>query len=51
MCLTIMAYRYALIEGLNYLPEKEDLAAIPVETEVPETGSFTCSNDLYNPHT
>ncbi len=41
-------YRYALIEGLNYLPQKEDLAAIPVETEVPEVGSFSCSNDLYN---
>jgi hypothetical protein len=41
-------YRYALIEGLNYMPKKEDLAAIPVETEVPEVGSFSCSNDLYN---
>ncbi|MCP4121255.1 MAG: family 78 glycoside hydrolase catalytic domain [Bacteroidetes bacterium] len=41
-------YRYAIIEGLNYMPQKEDLAAIPVETEVPEVGSFTCSNDLYN---
>jgi len=41
-------YRYALIEGLNYIPKKEDLAAIPVETEVAEVGSFSCSNDLYN---
>ncbi len=41
-------YRYALIEGLTYLPQKEDLVAIPIETEVPETGSFSCSNDLYN---
>jgi len=41
-------FRYALIEGLTYLPKKEDLAAIPIETEVPETGSFSCSNDLYN---
>jgi alpha-L-rhamnosidase len=41
-------YRYALIEGLNYIPKKEDLAAIPVETEVPEVGSFSCSNELYN---
>lgn len=41
-------YRYALVEGLNYFPKKEDLAAIPVETEVPEVGSFSCSNDLYN---
>jgi len=41
-------FRYALIEGLPYLPKKEDLVAIPVETEVPEVGSFSCSNDLYN---
>jgi len=41
-------YRYALIEGLDYIPSKDDLAAIPVETEVPEAGSFSCSNDLYN---
>jgi alpha-L-rhamnosidase len=41
-------FRYALIEGLTSLPEKEDMAAIPIETEVPETGSFSCSNDLYN---
>jgi alpha-L-rhamnosidase len=41
-------YRYALIEGLHYMPQKEDLTAIPVETEVPETGSFSCSNELYN---
>ncbi len=41
-------FRYALIEGLTYVPKNEDLAAIPVETELPETGSFSCSNDLYN---
>ncbi len=41
-------YRYALIEGLTYVPQNEDLVAIPVETELPETGSFSCSNDLYN---
>jgi alpha-L-rhamnosidase len=41
-------FRYALIQGLDYLPKKEDLVAIPVETEVPEVGSFSCSNDLYN---
>jgi alpha-L-rhamnosidase len=41
-------FRYALIEGLDYTPQKEDLVAIPVETEVFEAGSFSCSNDLYN---
>ncbi len=40
-------FRYALIEGLAYLPAKEDIVAIPIETELPEVGSFTCSNDLY----
>jgi alpha-L-rhamnosidase len=41
-------YRYALIEGLDYMPQKKDLLAIPVETEVPKVGSFSCSNELYN---
>jgi alpha-L-rhamnosidase len=41
-------FRYVLIEGLDYLPEKDDMVALPVETEVPEVGSFLCSNDLYN---
>jgi alpha-L-rhamnosidase len=41
-------YRYAIIEGLGYLPKKEDLVAIPVETKVEEVGSFSCSNELYN---
>ncbi len=41
-------FRYVLVEGISYMPEKNDLAAIPVETEIPETGSFTCSNELYN---
>lgn len=41
-------YRYALIEGLNYIPKKEDLFALPVETRVEETGVFSCSNQLYN---
>jgi alpha-L-rhamnosidase len=42
------AFRYVLIEGLGYLPEKSDMAAVPVETQVAETGTFSCSNDLFN---
>jgi len=42
------AFRYVLIEDLPYMPDKADMAALPVETEVGEVGSFTCSNDLYN---
>jgi alpha-L-rhamnosidase len=42
------AFRYVLIEGLLYLPKKADMAAVAVETEVDETGTFSCSNELYN---
>jgi len=41
-------FRYALIEGLPYLPVKEDIIAIPVGSDLDETGSFSCSNELYN---
>ena len=42
------AFRYLLIDGLSYLPATVDMAAVPVETEVAETGTFSCSNELYN---
>jgi alpha-L-rhamnosidase len=42
------AFRYMLIEGLGYLPQRSDMAAVPVETQVAETGTFSCSNELYN---
>ena len=42
------AFRYVLIEGLGYSPEKSDMAAVPVETQVAEMGTFSCSNELYN---
>ncbi len=42
------AFRYVLVEGLPYVPNKADMAAVPVETQVAETGQFTCSNALYN---
>jgi len=42
------AFRYVLVEGLPYVPEKSDMTAVPVETQVAETGQFTCSNELYN---
>ena len=41
-------FRYVLIEGLPYLPSKEDMKAFAVETEMDETGDFSCSNELYN---
>ena len=42
------AFRYVLIEGLQYLPSVDDLQAMAIETAVQETGEFSCSNDLYN---
>ena len=41
-------FKYVLIEGLPYLPALDDMAALAVETEVRETATFSCSNDLYN---
>lgn len=41
-------FRYVLIEGMSCLPDTADMAAIAVETEVDETGTFSCSNELYN---
>jgi alpha-L-rhamnosidase len=42
------AFRYVLIDGLTYMPDTADMKAIAIETAVDESGSFTCSNDLYN---
>jgi alpha-L-rhamnosidase len=42
------AFRFVLIEGLEYLPTTADMIAVPVETEASETGTFSCSNELYN---
>ncbi len=42
------AFRYVLIEGLGYLPDKADIKAVCIETQVDETGDFTCSNELFN---
>ncbi len=42
------AFRYVLMEGMTYLPDTADMAALAVETGVAETGTFSCSNELYN---
>ncbi|MCF7976208.1 MAG: family 78 glycoside hydrolase catalytic domain, partial [Phycisphaerae bacterium] len=42
------AFQYVLIEGLPYVPDTTDMSAVCVETQVAETGTFTCSNELYN---
>lgn len=42
------AFRYVLIEGLSYLPDKADMKARCIETKGAETGTFSCSNELFN---
>jgi len=36
------------IYGLDYKPELSDITGIMVHTDFPETGKFTCSNDVFN---
>ncbi len=36
------------IYGLKYKPELEDISGISVNTDFPETGKFSCSNDVFN---
>jgi len=36
------------IYGLNYKPELTDFTGIMVHTDFPETGKFSCSNDVFN---
>jgi len=36
------------IYGLKYKPKLEDISGISVNTDFPETGKFSCSNDVFN---
>jgi len=36
------------IYGLDYKPELSDITGIMVHTDFPETGKFSCSNDVFN---
>ncbi len=36
------------ISGLKYKPELEDITGISVNTDLPFTGKFACSNDTFN---
>jgi alpha-L-rhamnosidase len=36
------------IYGLKYEPKLEDITGISVNTQLPETGKFSCSNDAFN---
>jgi len=41
-------FRYATIEGLDAPPALSDMKAMLVETAIEPTGTFRCSNDLFN---
>jgi len=44
--LTYMGFRYVGVTGIS--PEDIELEALVLHSDLPETGSFTCSNDLIN---
>ena len=41
-------FRTVLIEGLAGKPDLKDAEAMLIESDLPVTGSFECSNDLFN---
>ncbi len=45
---TYHAFRFMEIIGLPEAPKPGDCRAIPFHTELPETGIFECSNELFN---
>jgi alpha-L-rhamnosidase len=44
--LTYMGFRYVGVRGIR--PEDLELEALVLHSDLPETGSFTCSNELVN---
>jgi len=45
---TFHAFRYMEITGLPDAPKLEDIRGIRLHSELPDAGSFSCSNDLFN---
>ena len=45
---TFHGFRYMEISGLPGTPKVEDFRAFPLHTDVPNAGSFSCSNDDLN---
>ena len=41
-------FRYMTIEGVDEAPPLEAMKALLVETDMAQTGSFRCSNELFN---
>lgn len=45
---TFHAFRYMEITGLSEAPELESIRGIRLHSELPDAGSFSCSNELFN---
>jgi alpha-L-rhamnosidase len=45
---TFHGFRYAEISGLPAPPALDDLEGLPLNSDVGEAGSFSCSNELFN---
>lgn len=45
---TFHGFRYIKIEGLKYIPEKDDIRGIVIHSPMERTGYFTCSDSLVN---
>ncbi len=45
---TFHGFRYMEISGLLLTPKTEDFRAFPLHTDVPNAGSFSCSNEDFN---
>ena len=45
---TFRAFRYVEVSGLPSPPTKEMITGRRLNTDVPQAGTFTCSNDLFN---
>ena len=45
---TFHGFRYAEISGLPAAPALGDLEGLALSTDLPSTGEFACSNDLFN---
>jgi len=45
---TFQGFRYFTIEGLDYAPSLEDFTGEVIYSDIPLTGSFTCSDPLIN---
>jgi alpha-L-rhamnosidase len=45
---TFHAFRFMEITGLTEAPKLEDIQGIRMHSDLPDGGSFSCSNDLFN---